>query len=124
MVSHVNRLKNFSEASKAFEDAYDHGDRLKTIDRKLGDDGKIDYVERKVVPTTLRAGDYSVQSVLDNAPELMNNKMLLSHNDKVRSVESLERELKDLSELKSAYDSLPRILPEDDNVDVELTKTE
>lgn len=59
---------------------------------------------------------YSVDSVLANAPELMNEKLTLRNHDKIREAEPIEKELSELSEIKLAYDSLPRVSPDSENV--------
>lgn len=59
---------------------------------------------------------YSVDSVLSNAPELMNQKLVIGNHDKIREAESVEKELESLSQIKKAYDSLPRVAPGDDSV--------
>lgn len=58
---------------------------------------------------------YSVDSVLLNAPELMNEKLIIRNHDKIREAEPIEKELSELSQIKSAYDSLPRVTPESDD---------
>ena len=57
---------------------------------------------------------YSVDSVLANAPELMNEKLTIRNHDKIREAEPIEKELSELSEIKAAYDALPRVSPDSD----------
>lgn len=81
-----------------------------TLVGRVSSDGRIDYSERKIEPSSLVAGDYSVQSLLQTAPELLKPTPLLDF-DPVRSMDSVEYGLSELQNQLSNSSEVEEIIP-------------
>ena len=113
MIKKSDILKDFEDRLKDFPDDSISVQSLVVVQ----EDDSFLRKPRDFKKNSLICGSmYSVDSVLANAPELMNEKLTLRNHDKIREAEPIEKELSELSEIKAAYDALPRVSSESDSV--------
>lgn len=97
-------MSNFKDKLKRARDHYENRynePRIieRTMIQQVAADGKVDIVEYKPLPTTLVASDYSVQSLMQIAPDMLKPVPLLDGNE-LRTMEQVEHALDYLNNYK------------------------